>query len=57
MDENGIYAQILYPNVGGFGSQSFIRMKDEELMLACVRAYNDFLCDWSSVAPQRDCCL
>jgi uncharacterized protein len=53
MDENGIYAQILYPNVGGFGSQSFIRMKDEELMLACVRAYNDFLCDWSSVAPQR----
>ena len=53
MDREGIYAQVLYPNVGGFGSQSFLMMKEPELMLACVQAYNDFLTDWSSVAPER----
>ena len=53
MDDNGIYAQVLYPNVGGFGSQSFLKLKEPELMLECVSAYNDFLTDWSSVAPER----
>ena len=32
MDKDGIYAEVLYPNVGGFGSQAFIQMKDAELM-------------------------
>jgi predicted TIM-barrel fold metal-dependent hydrolase len=53
MDREGIYAQVLYPNVGGFGSQNFLRMNEPELMLACVRAYNDFLSEWASVAPER----
>ena len=53
MDENGIYAQVLYPNVGGFGSQTFLRLEEPELMLACVSAYNDFLTDWTSPAPER----
>jgi uncharacterized protein len=53
MDADGIYAQILYPNVQGFGTGRFAAMNDPELMLACVRAYNDFLTEWSSVAPNR----
>jgi predicted TIM-barrel fold metal-dependent hydrolase len=53
MDREGIYAQILYPNVGGFGSQNFLRMENRELKLACVRAYNDFLVEWSAAAPDR----
>lgn len=53
MDREGIYAQVLYPNVGGFGSQNFLRMNEPELMLACVRAYNDFLTEWASLAPKR----
>ncbi len=53
MDANGIYAMVLYPNVGGFGSQSFLAMKEDDLMLSCVTAYNDFLTEWSSVAPDR----
>jgi predicted TIM-barrel fold metal-dependent hydrolase len=53
MDEEGIYAQVLYPNVGGFGSGRFIQLADAELRLACVRAYNDFLTEWASVAPER----
>jgi predicted TIM-barrel fold metal-dependent hydrolase len=53
MDEYGIYAQVLYPNVGGFGSGAFLALKEPELMLDCVRAYNDFLADWASADPKR----
>jgi predicted TIM-barrel fold metal-dependent hydrolase len=53
MDAEGIYAQILYPNLGGFGSGGFLKLKQPELMLECVRAYNDFLVDWCSADPNR----
>jgi predicted TIM-barrel fold metal-dependent hydrolase len=53
MDSLGIWAMGLYPNVGGFGSQAFLKLGDPELMLACVRAYNDFLLDWISPDPKR----
>ncbi|MCH2172519.1 amidohydrolase family protein [Myxococcota bacterium] len=53
MDAEGIQVQVLYPNVGGFGSGGFLRLKEPELMLECVRAYNDFLVEWASVAPER----
>ena len=53
MDEIGIWAQAIYPNVGGFGNQAFLQLGDSGLMLACVQAYNDFLTEWTSVAPNR----
>ncbi len=53
MDAEGIYAQVLYPNVGGFGSGGFLQLKEPELMLECVRAYNDFLIEWCSADPSR----
>ena len=53
MDEEGIYAMVLYPNLGGFGSGGFLRLGEPALMLECVRAYNDFLVDWSSADPNR----
>lgn len=53
MDEYGIHAQILYPNVGGFGSGAFLKLKEPDLMLECVRAYNDFLSEWCSADPNR----
>ena len=53
MDREGIYAQVLYPNVGGFGSAGFLKLEEPELMLECVQAYNDFLIDWSSADPKR----
>ena len=43
MDKYGIWAAVLYPNVAGFGAGKMLTMGDGELMLACVRAYNDFL--------------
>ncbi len=53
MDEEDIYAMVLYPNLGGFGSGGFLRLGEPELMLDCVRAYNDFLVDWASADPKR----
>ncbi len=53
MDAEGIHAQVLYPNVGGFGSGGFLKLKEPELMLECVRAYNDFLVEWCSADPNR----
>ena len=53
MDEEGIWAAVLYPNVGGFGSGGFMKLKDPELMLECVRAYNDFLVEWCSEDSRR----
>ena len=48
LDAEGIHAQVLYPNVGGFGSGAFLKLKEPELMLECVRAYNDFILEWAS---------
>ena len=53
MDEIGAWAMALYPNVGGFGSETFLGLGDPELMLACVRAYNDWLIEWISPDPRR----
>ncbi len=53
MDSVGIWAMALYPNVGGFGNQAFLQLGDPDLMLACVRAYNDWLIEWCSVDPRR----
>ena len=53
LDREGIRAQVLYPNVGGFGNGYFLRLGDRELVAQCVRAYNDFLHDWCSADPER----
>jgi uncharacterized protein len=53
LDSIGAWAQVLYPNVGGFGNQAFLGLDDRELMLACVRAYNDWLVEWSAADPRR----
>jgi uncharacterized protein len=53
LDAEGIDAQVLYPNVGGFGNGYFLNIGDRDLVLTCVRAYNDFLTDWTSADPNR----
>jgi predicted TIM-barrel fold metal-dependent hydrolase len=53
MDTIGTWAQVLYPNVAGFGAQKFLRIDDQGLKLACVRAYNDFLRDFASADDRR----
>ena len=53
MDEMGIAANVLFPNVAGLGSQIFLKLKEPKLMLECARAYNDFLIDWVAPDPKR----
>ncbi len=53
LDDFGIYAQVFYPNVGGFGAGSYLRLRDPELRLDCIRAYNDFAVEWASADPRR----
>ncbi len=53
MDECGIYAQILYPNAAGFGAGRFLALADHDLMLECVRAYNNWVSEWASADPKR----
>lgn len=53
MDEMGIWAMVMYPNVGGFGAQAFLKLGDPELMRTCVSVYNDWQTDWASADPRR----
>ena len=52
MDEYGIHAQVLYPNVALFNSSLLVEV-DEAMTLEFLRSYNDYQTDWSSVAPDR----
>jgi uncharacterized protein len=53
MDEYGIHAEVLYPNVSGFGAGRFTDLGDMTLALLLLQAYNDFLTDFASTAPDR----
>jgi len=53
MDENGVAASALYPNVMGFSCQRARMIPDQEVRLACVMAYNDWLAEWASHDPDR----
>ena len=53
MDEEKLWANVIYPNVGGFGAGGFLRLENAELRLECVRAYNDFLLEWCSADARR----
>ena len=45
MDALGIHAQIVYPNVVGFGGQRFADVVDPELKLLCATIYNDAMAE------------
>jgi predicted TIM-barrel fold metal-dependent hydrolase len=53
MDEYGIHAQVLYPNVALFNSAMLKEADDLALTLDFLQAYNDYQTEWSSVAPDR----
>lgn len=53
MDEHGITAQVLYPNLVAFEGHAFMALKDPALRLACIRAQNDYLRDFAASAPGR----
>jgi predicted TIM-barrel fold metal-dependent hydrolase len=53
LDKQGIWAQVLYPNVAGFGAQSFAKVVDPELRRLCVRLYNDAMLEIQEASKGR----
>jgi len=55
MDVNGMLASLNFPSAPfGFAGQRFMRMKDRELGLASMRAFNDWMLEeWAGPYPDR----
>lgn len=53
LDQFGLYAQILYPNVAGFGSERFMKVEDDELRLTCARIYNEAMGEIQAESDER----
>jgi predicted TIM-barrel fold metal-dependent hydrolase len=45
LDQHGLYAQVIYPNLAGFGNQNFLKVEDNDLRLQCARIYNDAMAE------------
>jgi predicted TIM-barrel fold metal-dependent hydrolase len=45
MDATGIWGQIVYPNLAGFGGQAFNAVKDLQLRNLCATLYNDAMAE------------
>ena len=53
MNVDGVDYSVLYPVVAGRAGDTFGRLEDPELELACVQAYNDWLIEeWAAVSPR-----
>jgi predicted TIM-barrel fold metal-dependent hydrolase len=52
MDATGVSAQVLYPNILGFGGQHAVKV-DDELRLASVQIFNDAMAEYQSDSGQR----
>ena len=53
MDTDGVDCSVLYPMVAGVAGETFGRITDPKLELACVQAYNDWLIEeWAAVSPR-----
>jgi uncharacterized protein len=53
MDEHGIDAQVLYPNVVTFDGHAIMALESRELQAAIYRAYNDYVHEFSRHRPDR----
>jgi predicted TIM-barrel fold metal-dependent hydrolase len=53
LDGFGIHAQVIYPNVAGFGNQNFMKVEDRDLRRACATIYNDAMAEIQSDTGDR----
>src|ERR1700738_4364972 len=54
MDIEGTWAQLCFPNFGGFAGSTFYAAEDKDFAKLCICAYNDFILDeWCAYAPER----
>jgi predicted TIM-barrel fold metal-dependent hydrolase len=53
MDALGIHAQIVYPNVVGFGGQRFAEIVDPALKILCATIFNDAMAEFQDASGGR----
>ncbi|MCU1459730.1 MAG: putative metal-dependent hydrolase [Actinomycetia bacterium] len=54
MDEDGVWAELLFPTFPRFGGTQFLQGEDKDLALALVRAWNNWMLDeWCAAYPDR----
>jgi predicted TIM-barrel fold metal-dependent hydrolase len=53
MDELGVHAAVVYPNLNLVVNDLHEASDDPEYKIEIIRAYNDWLIEWSSVDPLR----
>jgi predicted TIM-barrel fold metal-dependent hydrolase len=53
MDALGIHAQIVYPNVVGFGGQRFADVVDPTLKVLCATIFNDAMAEFQEASGDR----
>lgn len=53
MDEYGISAEVLYPNLLLFYTDMLETVTERDLWIDCIRAYNDFLAEWAGADRNR----
>jgi predicted TIM-barrel fold metal-dependent hydrolase len=52
MDDQGIFAQVVYPNILGFGGQQG-KGVDEDLRVACMEIFNDYMGEMQRESGER----
>lgn len=53
MDQMGIWAQIAYPNLAGFGANRFAKIADKKLSIEIVKIYNDAVAEFQRESGDR----
>ena len=54
MDEDGVWAELLFPTFPRFGGNRFLEANDKDLALACIEAWNNWMLDeWSAAYTDR----
>jgi predicted TIM-barrel fold metal-dependent hydrolase len=53
LDEMGIYAQIVYPNVMGFAAPAMVQGLDRDLSYVVTQIYNDAIAEWQEEGQRR----
>ncbi len=53
MDDQGVYAAVLYPNAMGFASNVIFGIEDLEFRNLCMRIYNDALVEYQQESKGR----
>jgi len=53
MDKMNVWAQIVYPNVLGFGAQRLMNLKDQKLALQILSVYNDAMAELQAQSNNR----